>query len=492
MYPVPAAVYMPTVASSPVIWYGMRRVVTAYSGPLLQVQRASDNATMDVAQLASGLPDNAAVATWAAGSKVYARTWYDQTGQGRHAVQTTLAQMPFYDAAGARGQNAAFGAFKAMVLDGWLDVVAGNIRRPKKLPIPVGAAFNFENHTVVSVIAPKSSIANDIYWAFARASGGSEATAMGTSSGVSGLYAGGGPGNSTSGRRIRAQYQTIANTSTLSNNKFFMDGGVYSSSVKWSDPLAGGVIGDGIPGSTDFMANGDSLLAFGIYPTALSDAQAGQVRDALNATFGIPTPTGVQIVEVGDSIQYGAMVNESREGSAPITAQRPLLNGNPALYNMGLSSQFLTGGGGLAASAGTREDLILDVAYPVRVLFSQIGGNDFASGGNTPGFGATLYSAYGTYVAARRSAGFTKVVMRTILPRSWSAQQAIEVASFNALVRANSIGADAISDVAAHPIMGDVANIGNPLYYQGDNVHPTSFGDELLAPIDAAAINSVL
>lgn len=490
-YTVPAAVYLPTVSSAPLaVWY-LRRMVAGYTGALIQVQRA-DGATMDVAQLSNGLPDKASVSLWALGMQVRIRTFYDQTGNGRHCVQTDFAQMFLFDAAGLRGQSCAFGAFTAAQADGWLDVVAGNVRRPRRMPIPTSVAFAFENYSVFCTVDPKSSIYNDIMLSFARVTGGTEAISYGTSAGLSGLYTSGGPGNSTTARRPRAQFQTFGNTSTLSNNKFFQDGLTIASSVKWSDPLAGGFWGDSVGVFSDFMSVGDNYLGVAIYPTALSDADAVKVRQAVDAAFGIAAPSNVQLVRVGDSIEYAALVSESREGRAISRLVRQYLKGNPSIHAMGISSQLLTGGGGLAANAATREDLLIDTSFPTRALFGQIGGNDIATNGNTPGFGATLYTAQGTYIAARRSAGFNKFILRTITPRAWSAQQAIEVASYNALVRANSIGVDAIADVAAHPLFSDPTIVNNLTYFQGDTVHPTSYLDEILAPIEAAAINSVI
>lgn len=489
---VPTAVYLPSVGSSPVAAYGMRRMVSTYLGALLQVQRASDNATMDVAQGADGLANNAAVVTWAGGSQVRLRQWYDQTGNARHALQATFSNMPLYDAAGLRGQATAFNAFKSAVFDGWLDVPSGNIRRPKKLTLPNGVAYNFQAHSIFLVIDPKSALYNSVYLAVPRTADGSEATAVGTASSVSGVYTSGGGGNSTA-RRIRQNYQTLGLVSGAAAFKFFQDGLIVSGSPKWTDPLQGGILGDGIymGGSGDFMSY-ENMLGFVVYPAALSDANAGLVRDALNSTYGISAPTGAQIVQVGDSLMYGPTVNESLEARTPTRQVRALLNGNAALYNFGLSSQLLTGGGGLAASASSREFAVVDVAFANRILYSEIGGNDIAANGGVAGYATTLYAAYSSYITAARAAGFTKIVLRTILPRAQGTQNNIELAAFNNLIRANSAGADAISDVAAHPIMGNAANIGNLVYYQGDNVHPTSAGNELIAPIDAAAINSVM
>lgn len=441
---------------------------------------------MDVPQDANGLPDNAAVTAWAAGSQIRMDRWYDQSGNARHATQATFANMPLYDASGARGQAAAYRAFRAAIFDGFLDVPAGNIRKPKKLVIPTSATYLFENHTVLSVIDPKSAIYNDIYWTLPRSAGGAEALALGTAASNNGVYSAGGGNTAVSGRRARQAYQTLGYASNSTNFRIAQDGLSIPLTAKWTDPLAGGTLGDGIPGSSDFMSS-DNQLAFLIYPTALSDAHIASVNAALISTFGLVTPATSQVVGVGDSIWYGATVKESLEARSTTRLIRPVLTGTPAIYNMGISSQLLTGGGGMAANAATREFALVDLAFAKRVLFIEIGINDI--GANVTA--ATLYAALTTYITNARAAGFTHIVVRTLLPCSQSPGQITERNAYNALVRANSAGADAISDVAAHPIMGNVANIGDLSLYQ-DALHPTGYGNELIAPIDAAAINSVL
>lgn len=488
IFPIPLASYLPSVGTAPAAAYGMRRLVTAYSGSLFQAQRASDNATMDVAQDSNGLPDFASVATWAAGSQVRIKSWYDQTGQGRHSTGASWAVMPIFDAAGIRGQAAAFAAFKAAVFDGWLDVPNGNTRRPKRLTLPTSVAYNFQTNSIFIVIDPKSSQYNSSYISLARSSGGSEATAAGTAVGINGVYTSGGGAQVVSGRRPRQQMQVLGFVSGASAFKFFQNGQIVSTANKWTDPLAGGIIGDSISAVAEFMSF-DNWLGFVLYPATLSDTNAGLVRDSLNNAFGIKAPTGAIIVQVGDSIQYGPTVTESLEGRTNPRLIRPLLKGSPALNNMGLSNQRLVGD--MASNAATREFLMADVAYAKRILFIEIGTNDIGAQGGTVGYGATLYSALTTYIGNARAAGYTHIVVRTLLPRSQSSQQIIEMASYNSLVRANSAGADAISDAASHPVMGDPANLANTLYYQ-DQLHPTGYGNELLAPLDAAAINSVL
>jgi len=67
---------------------GLARLLTSYTGPLVRLRRASDNAEQDFSAAANGWLDPAAVAAWAAGN-AFVVTRYDQTGNSRHVTQAT-------------------------------------------------------------------------------------------------------------------------------------------------------------------------------------------------------------------------------------------------------------------------------------------------------------------------------------------------------------------------------------------------------------------
>lgn len=494
-YVVPDAVYIPTVATAAAVWYGMRRVVTAYSGPLIQVQRASDNATMDVPQDAKGLPDFAAVVAWASGSETRIRTWYDQTGQTRHATQTTWAMMPLFDAAGLYGASTSFGAFKTALFDGrW----ANSTRYPKRMIIPTTVTGNYQNHSVFMVFQPKSGGEVATYYGFAKA-GPAEALSLLNTIDTNGVQISGNPTDSPSGRRPRSQFQALGLSSGVGNLKYFQDGQVLPTTAKWSDTILGGVLGDGQPQFQNFLGY-ENFLAWGFYPAALSDANSASIVSSLNATFGLKSPANNYIVMVGDSILGGGTVVSGLEGRSTPRWIEPYLTGSPALYNLGSSSQTLTQ---VAANATNREDVIKsDTVFGAgkRCLVAQIGTNDFADGASTAaGFGLTMYNRMADYVAARRGAGFTHIAVCTVLPCSntsaWQNQASqawVERNDYNARLRANKAGADIIIDLASHPVMGVFANTADPVYYQ-DRLHPTGEGLRLTAltgsPVNGLHVN---
>lgn len=478
------AASLPAGAGKPMIAVGVRKLVSDYAGPLLRVQRAEDNATLDVPALANGLPDDAAAIAWADGAELRVAIAYDQSGNGFHFQPETWAAMPLYDPAGLYGTSSKYGASNALVFDGWFEVAA-KMRHIKWARWASGVTANRTSISVFDVIDPKSALYNATYWNFTATQGNSAGIlGMGTSAGLGGLYASGFSDDMTN-RYVRQNMQTMGLTSSVEANKVHLDGQIISLPPKGSTEIISGTLGasaSGLTGANDFV-DSSNRLAFVVYPTALPDAEAMAVRKALDEIFGIMAADGNQIVLSGDSILFGGTVIDSLQNRTVTREIRSSLVGNPALYSMALSSQLLTGEGGMAAMAATREDLLaVEGDYSKRILVIQIGSNDMGIHGGNAGFATTLYAALTSYIAERRAAGFTHILVSTLLPAAstTSGQHNVEYLAYNALVRANAAGADGVLDLASHPVMGSFENAGNRLYYQ-DSLHPTGLGNSLVA-----------
>ncbi|MDQ0507433.1 glycoside hydrolase family 44 protein [Xanthobacter agilis] len=63
--------------------YGLRRLLSSYSGPLVRVLRSSDSAEQDFPASEDGWIDAAALATFVGAGDGHVVTWYDQSGSGR-------------------------------------------------------------------------------------------------------------------------------------------------------------------------------------------------------------------------------------------------------------------------------------------------------------------------------------------------------------------------------------------------------------------------
>lgn len=79
--------------------WGLRRLRTAYTGPLIRVRRALDNAETDIGYDDDGLVDTLAITSFAQNSDVFVTTIYEQVGQVSHDLsQSVPGQQPkIYD-----------------------------------------------------------------------------------------------------------------------------------------------------------------------------------------------------------------------------------------------------------------------------------------------------------------------------------------------------------------------------------------------------------
>ena len=73
--------------------YSLRLLDNTYTGNAIKVRRASDNAEQDIA-FANNELDTATLETFASGTDAFVTTWYDQSGNGVNATQTTASSQP--------------------------------------------------------------------------------------------------------------------------------------------------------------------------------------------------------------------------------------------------------------------------------------------------------------------------------------------------------------------------------------------------------------
>ena len=74
--------------------YSLRKLSTAYTGFAIQVRRSNDNTTSNIGFTANGDLDTAALKTFVGANNGFVTIWYDQSGNGRNAAQTTAASQP--------------------------------------------------------------------------------------------------------------------------------------------------------------------------------------------------------------------------------------------------------------------------------------------------------------------------------------------------------------------------------------------------------------
>ena len=209
-------------------------------------------------------------------------------------------------------------------------------------------------------------------------------------------------------------------------------------------------------------------------------ASSGAQR-AAEKPSGIPATQGV-IVQAGDSIGVGL-------GADNWAAIEHLgLPPGVAIHNVSVSGQWMLTG------LGEREKDLYPFYDPkhTSVLMIQQGSNDLLGGNSAP----YLYeNILRPFVRLSKAAGFY-VAVGTILPRTdpgWVADPNHEEQrkEYNKLVRANSVGADTVIDLAADPEIGDPSDPSTSPHY-ADGAHPRKSGQERIAKMYAKPLARLL
>lgn len=73
--------------------YSLRQLSSTYTGNAITVRRASDNTTQNIGFVNNEL-DTASLETFCSGTDGFVTTWYDQSGNGLNATQTTAGEQP--------------------------------------------------------------------------------------------------------------------------------------------------------------------------------------------------------------------------------------------------------------------------------------------------------------------------------------------------------------------------------------------------------------
>ena len=74
--------------------YSLRLLCVDYSGDCITVRRASDNATQNIGFDDDGVLDITSLESFCASTDGFVTTWYDQSGDGNNATQTTASSQP--------------------------------------------------------------------------------------------------------------------------------------------------------------------------------------------------------------------------------------------------------------------------------------------------------------------------------------------------------------------------------------------------------------
>lgn len=74
--------------------YSLRKLRGAYTGSAIRVRRSSDNTESNIGFTALGNLDTTSLTSFCGSGNGFVTTWYDQSGNGYNATQTTAANQP--------------------------------------------------------------------------------------------------------------------------------------------------------------------------------------------------------------------------------------------------------------------------------------------------------------------------------------------------------------------------------------------------------------
>jgi hypothetical protein len=79
--------------SGALVAYSLRKLRTTYSGSAIRVRRSSDNTEQDIG-FANNQLDTTALTSFVGANNGFVTAWYDQSGNGKTAFQSTTSQQP--------------------------------------------------------------------------------------------------------------------------------------------------------------------------------------------------------------------------------------------------------------------------------------------------------------------------------------------------------------------------------------------------------------
>jgi lysophospholipase L1-like esterase len=441
--------------------YGMRRLLSTYTGNLLKIRRSSDDTEQDIGYTSTGALDTAAIASFIGGGNGFVKTWYDQKGSA-NATQATTASQPQYVASAV---NSKPGISWSGAVSGMGLTTPSYAHFPSKRGALSVAYQNARTINQVTIAATFNGAGSNFLWY-------SNAQAAGTPF----KYYDGSQHNQTSLDTNRVVTETLNRTGDTSLALYKNGNIVETITVGDLQPATLAlVIGNITAGGGSFQGYLFELVEFS---AALSSGNIRTIDDSRSSVY-----SASQVLNIacdGDSLTQGG------GGASPYPTQLAASFPMSKITNFGQGGDTLNN---MAANVVATVDAVFD-ATRISACCAWGGTNDIFFGDSA----ATAISDYASYCTARRAAGW-KVVAFTILPRSdTGVPGAFETSrqTFNTSIRANwTTYADALADVAANTTIGDAGDELDTTYYQSDKVHLTTAGQAVVTGIVSTAIMTI-
>lgn len=432
----------------------------------IRLRRSSDNIECDFYFDETGRLVVADIMNFLAGYTGYISKWYDQSGNNNHAIQANTALQPY------------------LAIEGNLIAVRypfdGNNLTGFALPYTLSAAIDVQNTTVFSAYSCYQSmgllgIGSPIGKRYLFCSQHAQLDLAINSNGtlVNGLEltSNGTPKQSNLFANTAANYFLVNSSPTgIRIDSNFKTANVAATASYMETEFQ---IGNSFtPGSGPF---GGDLYCFIHFSASQS---AGTITELINLSeqqFALVNPanSNLNVVFEGDSITAGSDAEDNKN----YVSQLNSLKLQSAL-NFGVGGSTFVN---LFARAAAIDTAI--TAGKTNIIFVWCGTNDFGAGRTA----AQIYADTVTYAQARKTSGWNKVYVMTMLPRGQTNEA--NQAALNGLLLADTTNFDAVIDVgsdARFAVLHDTWPGGVDIYdfdhtYSSEGTHPTSAGYNVIS-----------
>lgn len=460
------------VAGSPAVAWGMKRLVSGYSGYLFRIKRTNGD-TLDVS-CASGsdLPDYAAIRAWEGTETVFKIVlMYDQSGNARNSNAPASGEEPDLDL------NHKHSGCCPML---FVSDRTGAFGSPGVRRVAIGHtadaySINRQSFSAFDVLDPMTSCADNTHWE-AHDTAGANLIAMAGSEGSPGMVVVGNVGYE-SGLRPRAMPMVIGMTNDAATMTLYVGEAIYTNAGLTSATCTRSMLGNlNQPSSYYHRAR---RFAHVVYGSTLTRSEAQELRATLVEMFDLPTMFYRRVVFSGDSIiegyGYGANFHLS---NTPVQLQRENRLRNVEIYNCGINGINLT-------NDQARYALHVQPLYSAQfganncISMSDSGHNDIGAGTAA----ATVNSSRASAITTLKGYGYRVGWATCLRSNGWpdgSGEETVRV-SVNSNILAKTQGEDFTVDPDSDPILSLYSTTSNTTYFI-DQDHPTDEGHRLIAP----------
>ncbi len=497
------ATYTPISSTgSLVLAVGLEKIVSGYAGPLIRIQRPSDNTQLDVyAASGSNLLNTAAVSSFLGQTQGWITKLYDQSGNGQNVttpLPTSTSTMPTISVTDPT----------TIAINGTANLAARNVEQLyqggqgnlRYFVLPPSVAVNKSQMSSFLAFRPdySGSGSGDPYMSLYEVGNPTtDAVDLYTcGSGLQGLTHNSAVQFTNTYLFPRSQPTVLGLvTSPGATPTIYLDGVSHTATTNYGstvDPssvtCSGGYLmagtGTGLYYGISLCAN-YNFLGFALYSGTVSPSLASTISSSM-----LPrTVPAYNIVADGDSITQGT---GSVDGYNMLHYLEPLLNYPADITNMavyGTTSPTALGHATSPTAATSAVGMLYNPSSTANIYYVAIGTNDIHGGFAT---GAATWSTVMQTLQAAKAMGYKTVVATILHETGESSATSAQVDAFNAAARA-AVGSsylDGLVDCEADIRLGNTG-IYYPAY-TGDGTHPNDAGYQIFSSIAAPVFNSLM